>query len=217
MCRPHCWQYENPSGVCVPHRGHAIVLPTARAGGPAIPVGISAGDIAATGDGDGGIDGGTVGSGASRPMPGTPPIGPYAGSPAGAGKPPIGPGGTPAIAASGCPGLVTGVPNAGEPLLVCGSALPQLRQNFMPGGFSPRQTTHTGFAGNPCGEDGVCAKACAPAPEARELPQFRQNDAPIGLSWPHFEQRIVSLTVNPIQVSQQPGVSGMGTGRFATP
>jgi hypothetical protein len=50
-----------------------------------------------------------------------------------------------------------------------------------------------------------------------ELPQFRQNDDPAGLSWPHFEQRIVPLSLNPLQVSQQPQVSGMGAGRFATP
>jgi hypothetical protein len=63
-------------------------------------------------------------------------------------------------------------------------------------GFSPRQTPHTEMPGNPCGEPGVCAKACAlePAePDERELPQFRQNDDPAGLSWPHFEQRIVPL------------------------
>ena len=58
-------------------------------------------------------------------------------------------------------------------------------------------------------------------PNESELPQFRQNDYPAGLSWPHFEQRIgplsVPLTLNPIQVSQQPQVSGMGAGRFATP
>jgi hypothetical protein len=26
MCRPHCWQYANPTGVEVPHRGHVIML-----------------------------------------------------------------------------------------------------------------------------------------------------------------------------------------------
>ncbi|HEX7836057.1 MAG TPA: hypothetical protein VF469_01275 [Kofleriaceae bacterium] len=49
------------------------------------------------------------------------------------------------------------------------------------------------------------------------LPQFKQNDDPAGLSWPHIEQRIVPLTLNPIQVSQQPLSTGMGASRFATP
>ena len=66
---------------------------------------------------------------------------------------------------------------------VAASALPQLRQNFMPGGFSPRQTPHT--LGNPGAPEGVCANE-----GASELPQFRQNDDPDGLSWPHIEQRI---------------------------
>ena len=29
MCRPHCWQYANPTGVGVPQRGHVIMLPCA--------------------------------------------------------------------------------------------------------------------------------------------------------------------------------------------
>jgi hypothetical protein len=125
----------------------------------------------------------------------------------------------PAIAGSGLTDAgLTGVPNAGEPARDCRSALPQLRQNFMPGGFSPRHAAHTDMPGNPGGDAGVCPKACAAeVPEVSELPQFRQNEAPTGLSWPHFKQRIDSLTVNPIQVSQQPEVSGMGTDRFATP
>lgn len=81
------------------------------------------------------------------------------------------------------------------------SAPPQLRQNFIPGGFSPR---HAGqIVGNPGPEPGVWAKACgADAVGASELPQFRQNDEPAGLSWPHIEQRIVPLTLNPYGVSQ---------------
>ncbi|MDQ3368855.1 MAG: hypothetical protein M3680_25810 [Myxococcota bacterium] len=63
------------------------------------------------------------------------------------------------------------------------SVVPQLRQNFMPGGFSPRHTPQ--MLGNPAGGGGVC-----PKPGASELPQFRQNDDPDGLSWPHIEQRI---------------------------
>jgi hypothetical protein len=65
--------------------------------------------------------------------------------------------------------------------------------------------------GNPGAGIWVGAYACA-----SELPQFRQNDDPAGLSWPHIEQRIVSPTLNPIQVSQQPEGTGMGTGWFAT-
>jgi len=107
--------------------------------------------------------------------------------------------------------------NAGDPALICASALPQLRQNFMPGGFSPRHTPHTEMLGNPCAGGGVCANACAPVPGLSELPQFRQNDDPAGLSWPHIEQRIGPLTLNPIQVSQQPQGSGMRAGWFATP
>jgi hypothetical protein len=67
------------------------------------------------------------------------------------------------------------------------------------------------MAGNPGVADGVCAKA----PAASELPQFKQNDDPGGLSWPHIEQRIVPLTLKPF--SQQRTEAGMGAGRFATP
>jgi len=200
------------------------VLPWAagRSAGAARLVGIIP---SAIGDGDGAIAGGTVGSGGSAPIPGMPPIGPNGGTaPAGSdGKPPIGPDGMPGIgppsgpaAGRGMgPGRPIGPTNAGDPALDCASALPQLRQNFMPGGFSPRHTPHTEMPGNPCTEGGVCAKACAP--DVSELPQFRQNDDPAGLSWPHIEQRIVPLTLNPIQVSQQPQVSGMHAGWFATP
>jgi hypothetical protein len=178
-----------------------------------MPVAMSAGE---TGVGCGGIDGGTVGSDGLPDMPGTPPSGPYAGIGLPDGVWPNGPEGIPDMAAPSGLGVgrggdrMTGAANAGEPTLVCGSALPQLRQYFMPGGFSPRHTTHS--PGNPWAGDGVCPWACA-----RELPQFRQNDDPVGLSWPHIEQRIVPLTLNPIQVSQQPQGSGMGAGLFATP
>lgn len=60
---------------------------------------------------------------------------------------------------------------------------PQLRQNFIPGGFSPRHTAH--IVGNPPLTAGVCATAVV-----SELPQLRQNDDPGGLSWPQTEQRI---------------------------
>jgi hypothetical protein len=97
--------------------------------------------------------------------------------------PPIGPG----IPTD--PGRPVGPKDAGDPTPGCESALPQLRQNFMPAGFSPRHVPHSKMPGNPCAAGGVCAK---------ELPQFRQNDDPAGLSWPHFEQRIGPLTLNPI-------------------
>lgn len=157
-----------------------------------------------TGGGDGDIGGMAGFSGAGKPPLGSddmPGIGPRVGLGAGTGTGPgtgIGPGGP------------IGPPNAGDPGLGCASALPQLRQNLIPGGFSPWHTPHTETPGNLCHAGGVC-------PCARELPQFRQNDAPDGLSWPHFEQRIVPLTVNPIQVSQQLNLAGMGSGRFATP
>ncbi len=77
------------------------------------------------------------------------------------------------------PGAIGGIALAPGPVI----ALPQLRQNFMPGGFSPRQTLQ--MLGNPAARGGVCARA-----GAIELPQFRQNDDPGGLSWPHIEQRI---------------------------
>lgn len=100
--------------------------------------------------------------------------------------PPIGPGG-------GMPGNGPGGGICGGGIICAGtfgceafwSALPQLRQNFMPGGFSPRQTLQVFDVGNPCGGRGVCPNA-----GANELPQFRQNDDPGGLSWPHIEQRI---------------------------
>jgi hypothetical protein len=156
--------------------------------------------------------------------PGSPPIGPDASPASGPeGNPPIGPEGIPGIGpplAGVDPGRPIGPPYAGRLALVPGSALPQLRQYFIPGGFSPWHVPQTEMAGNPCADPGVCAKACAPDKPESELPQFRQNDDPIGLSWPHFEQRIIPiipLSLNPVQVSQQPQVSGMGAGRFATP
>ena len=76
----------------MPQRGQAIELLGARGVGPgAIPVAMSAGD---TGVGCGGIDGGTVGSGGSPDMPGTPPSGPYAGNGLADGVRPSGPEGT---------------------------------------------------------------------------------------------------------------------------
>jgi hypothetical protein len=131
-------------------------------------------------------------------MPGAP----NAGAPIGGGD--IIGGGTPGAPRPGAP--ITGIADDAV------SALPQLRQNFMPGGFSPRHTPQ--IVGNPGGGAGVWPWAWGPA--ANELPQFRQNDDPAGLSWPHIEQRIGPLTVYPWRVSQQPLVSGMASGRFAT-
>jgi hypothetical protein len=132
----------------------------------------------------------------------------------------IGPGGgiIPGIPPPGAP---PGIPDMGgdafgpdgadmPPDAVAESALPQLRQNFIPGGFSPRQTLQV--LGNPWGLAGVCCWYAG----ASELPQFRQNDDPGGLSWPHIEQRIGPLTLISNRVSQQHLVSGMAAGRFAT-
>jgi hypothetical protein len=44
------------------------------------------------------------------------------------------------------PGRAPGA-NPGPP--GCASAVPQLRQNFIPAGFSPRHTLHTTVPGNP--------------------------------------------------------------------
>jgi hypothetical protein len=83
----------------------------------------------------------------------------------GDGKPPIGPDGIPgigppmaAIAADigpGGPDITTGAAigpgraPAGDPGPDRGSALPQLRQNFIPAGFSPRHTAQIEAPGNP--------------------------------------------------------------------
>jgi hypothetical protein len=66
------------------------------------------------------------------------------------------------------------------------SEVPQLRQNRMPGAFSPR---HDGqITGNPPAGAGVLFGA--PPLATSEVPQFKQNAAPGGLSWPQFAQRI---------------------------
>jgi hypothetical protein len=83
----------------------------------------------------------------------------------GDGKPPIGPDGMPGIGppraaiaagiAPGGPGIAPGnatgrgPANAGGGDAAWGSALPQLRQNFMPAGFSPRHTAQIDVPGNP--------------------------------------------------------------------
>jgi hypothetical protein len=146
MCRPHCWQYANPIGVAVPHRGQLIVLPSA-AGARLSERGAREGSS---------CDGAIAGA--------------YAGAIIGAG------------AGTGwLPKLARGPAAAADD---CASDAPQLRQNFMPGGFSPRHIWQ--IVGNPAAGAGVCAA------EARALPQFKQNDAPGRLSWPHTEQRIAT-------------------------
>ena len=164
-----------------------------------------------------------------------PPIGPGGGIPGGG--PGIGPGPRPGIGPGSGPGPMPGngwracdCPPGGGAVgarpagMFCGeiggpcigggyagapavSALPQLRQNFMPGGFSPRQTLQVLDVGNRLAAAGVCPSA---------LPQFRQNDDPGGLSWPHIEQRIGPLTLNPFAISQQSFATGIAAGRFAT-
>ena len=69
---------------------------------------------------------------------------------------------------------IIGAPIAGDPGVVCASAAPHCRQNFIPGGFSPRHTPQ--IVGNPRPGAGVCATG------ASALPQFRQNADPGGLS-----------------------------------
>ena len=97
------------------------------------------------------------------------------------------PNATEAGVASGPPGAIIGAPMAGacagEPGVVCCSVAPQLRQNFMPGGFSPRHAPQ--MTGNPAAWAGVCVGGGASA-----LPQFKQNDDPGGLWWPQAEQHI---------------------------
>jgi hypothetical protein len=91
-----------------------IVLPCGRTAGAAMLVGIRP---SAIGDGDGGIDGGTVGSGALADH-GVPPSGPYAGTaPAGFDGPPSGPDGKPASGPDGNPPIgPEGIPGIGPPI-----------------------------------------------------------------------------------------------------
>ncbi len=134
------------------------------------------------------IGGGAIGGGA---MPGAP----YAG---GGGPIPGAPYAGPVPGAPYPGGAIGGGTSPGDDMP---SAPPQLRQNFMPGGFSPRHAPQ--IVGNPGPGAGVWAKACGgDAAGARELPQLRQNDEPAGLSWPHIEQRIGPLSLNPLRVSQ---------------
>jgi hypothetical protein len=163
MCRPHCWQYAKPTGVGVPQRGHVIMLPCA--GG----LGVAAdGDTTTFGDdppiaGDGGTTPGAV----DGMMPGGG-IGLFSGAmvgaiPADIGGAIIGPPegdiiGAPPIAPSAPPegGAIIGAPPpVGIAFAVCPSALPHARQNFIPGGFSPRHTPQ--ITGNP----GGCARVWA--------------------------------------------------------
>jgi hypothetical protein len=193
------------TGVCVPQRGHAIVLlegagfagaGCGAARGPGIGIGIGGPGIGIA-PGIGGPDIG-IAPGIGGPGIGPGGIGPMLGG-AIIGAPPI--------------GAIIGAPNGdGAAGGMLASPLPQLRQNFMPGGFSPR---HEGqIVGNPEAEGGVCPYAGGGVDN--ELPQLRQNDDPAGLSWPHIEQRIVTFTLSSHPgVSQHATVSGMGSGLFA--
>ncbi len=212
----------------MPQRGHVIVLPdgatrrpavgTAELGdafGPAsgalpsapggvIPFGGASGVGVANGP-PGGMPGGGAIIGA--PTPGGPAGGANAGAPGGepGGANAGAPGGGGANA--GAPGGEPGGANAGAPGVVPASAAPQLRQNFIPGGFSPRQVVQ--ITGNPAPAPGVCAGAAANA-----VPQFKQNDDPGGLWWPQAEQR--SITPLLTRVSRKANAWEMGQGRFAT-
>ena len=191
--------------------------------GPAAGIGLFCGGTL------GGIVGGrsaycALGRGTDGSGPGIAPGIALGGGPIGGGMP-IGPGGGRCGEAIGPGGGIPIPADGGDAIgpdgasIVAGtlgcepvaSALPQLRQNFMLAGFSPRHTVQVLDVGNPWGRAGVCPNA-----GANELPQFRQNDDPGGLSWPHIEQRIGPLTLNPLRVSQQHRVSGMAPGRFAT-
>ncbi len=149
MWSPHCWQYANPTGVDVPHRGHVIVLALGRTGA-------------------------TVG---------------VAGVPSG-------------IPGAGMFGKGVGI---GALDATSASDAPHDRQNFMPGGLSPRQTLQ--MMGNPPPAAGVCWIAGASA-----LPQFKQNDDPNGLSWPQTRHFIGLPAVWPKRRR-----TGMAAGGFATP
>lgn len=89
------------------------------------------------------------------------------------------------MAGGGIIGAPTAGASAGDPGLVWPSDAPQFRQNFMPGGFSPRHALQ--MVGNPGATAGVCAEAAANA-----VPQFKQNDDPGGLWCPQAEQRSIT-------------------------
>ena len=172
MCRPHCWQYAKFVGVAVPQRGHWIVAAPPAEGRPPAAVASDGGDA----------------------------LGPLGGAYAGFGVEygtgdAIGPPGGGAII--GAPPAGAGA-NDGEPGVVCESVAPQLRQNFIPGGFSPPHPLHlTMPPGNPPPEAGVDAGAAASA-----VPQFKQNDDPGGLWWPQAEQRSITPLLH--RVSRKP-------------
>jgi hypothetical protein len=109
--------------------------------------------------------------------------GPGGGIPANPGGAAIGIAGGAAIGTE--PGVAIGC-IAGPTGCAFASDVPQLRQNRIPGAFSPR---HDGqITGNPPAGAGVLFGA--PPAAASEVPQFKQNAAPGGLSWPQFAQRI---------------------------
>lgn len=224
MCRPHCWQYANPTGVGVPQRGHVIIC--CAPGFGADPDALDGGIM------PGAVDGGTLTGGAPY---GAGPLGggviwgddcPYGEAPYGCGEAPGGyaavggitvgedatipiapPDGGGIIGAPPCGGMPAGgtigpagAPPPGSVAGLAASAAPHARQNFIPGGFSPRQTPQ--ITGNPAAAGGVWTNGGAAGAADNELPQLRQNDDPAGLSWPHIEQRIGPLDLNRRRVSQ---------------
>ena len=166
---------EADAASTVPQRGHAIVLPSAARGPLGDPAGgITPGPVADVGA-PGALPGAASGTPIGPPIDGPecPPLdtglgvpieGPAIGATIGEADPPSGPpiegppmpigGGIigppiPGAPMAGAPmagAANAGAPNAGPPDGACASAVPQLRQNFMPGGFSPRQTGHIGQA-----------------------------------------------------------------------
>ena len=150
-------------GVAVPQRGHWIVAAPGSDGRPPDEVAIG---TALGGDAFGPLGGENAGLGVDN----------------GTGDA-IGPPGGGAII-----GAPTAGANDGEPGVVWPSVAPQLRQNFIPGGFSPRHEPQITIApGNPAPGAGVDAGAAASA-----VPQFKQNDDPGGLWCPQAEQRSIT-------------------------
>jgi hypothetical protein len=158
MCSPHCWQYAKPTGVGVPQRGHVIMLPCAGGLGIAAdgdtttfgdepPIGAIAGGGTTPGAVDGITPGGGIGLFCGAIVGAIPAAiaGASIGAPDGdiIGAPPMAPSAPPVGGGIGVP------PPIGIAPALWPSALPHARQNFIPGGFSPRQTPQ--ITGNPVG------------------------------------------------------------------
>jgi len=89
---------------------------------------------------------------------------------------------------AGPPGIIGAPPTEGGDIAcavgIMANVAPQLRQNFIPLGFSPRHCAQM-TAGNPPLGGGVAVGGGASA-----VPQFKQNDEPGGLWWPQATQRM---------------------------